>query len=82
MIKGSLLISVDCFGEITKWLFEKPGKIVLHEDELFTKATKVVAIKVKVRERCVDFNNKYLVSTFGEHMLLFRHLTISEFSIL
>eukprot|EP00092_Neocalanus_flemingeri_P029880 GFUD01032445.1.p1 GENE.GFUD01032445.1~~GFUD01032445.1.p1 ORF type:complete len:433 (+),score=86.73 GFUD01032445.1:46-1344(+) len=72
-IKGTLLISVDCFGEITKWIFEKPGTIVLHDDELFTRATKLIAIKVKVRERCLDFNNKYLVSTFGEHMLLFRY---------
>ena len=79
-IKGSLLISVDCFGEITKWIFEKPGNIVLHDDELYTKATKLIAIKVKVRERCLDFNNKYLVSTFGEHMLLFRHF-IHNFAI-
>jgi len=75
-IRGSLLISVDCFGEITKWIFEKPGKIVFHDDELLTKATKLVAIKVKVRERSLDFNNKYLVSTFGEHILLFRQVTI------
>jgi len=73
-IKGSLLISVDCFGEMTKWILENPNRIVLHDDELFTKATKIIAIKVKVRERCLDFNNKYMVSTFGEHMLLFRYL--------
>jgi len=71
-VRGSLLISVDCLGEITKWII-KENHLVLHDDELYTKATKLMGIKVKVKERTIDFNKKYLVTSFGEHLLLFRY---------
>jgi len=68
-LKGSLLISVNCLGEISKWSLNTPGKLVLQEDEFCTNATINIPIKVKVRERCLDFNENYLV-TFGQHFLL------------
>ena len=66
-LKGSLLISVNCLGEIST-----PDKLVLAEDEFCTNASKNIPIKVKVRERCLDFNDKYVVTSFGQHILLLR----------
>ena len=71
-LKGSLLISVNCLGEISKWNLKTPDKLVLAEDEFCTNASKNIPIKVKVRERCLDFNDKYVVTSFGQHILLLR----------
>ena len=79
-LKGSLLISVNCMGEISKWSLKTPGRLVLQEDEFCTNATKNIPIKVKVRERCLDFNENYLVTSFGQHILFLRFLSQFSFS--